>query len=379
MNGKVYSPEERIIAAITHEKSDRISCAPLIESYASRFAGISNHDFFFDKDKAFSAFDSLKKQFPIWDIRRSVYFIHYGPIQDKIGLLKCKKPGIELPADYEYQIEEYEAMSREDYQIILNKGYGEYVATFYEKAYGISKEEIKQAEKDLLVLHCEEIKNAQRNNQAFLYGAHLYFPVSYFSNLRSFPEFIRDMYKYPDLVCEAISIATDAVIQEGIEIINKTGIRRAFIGINRISSQFFSYAAFEKFVWPFIERFVYKLIEHDITPILHLDNDWTKNLHYFESLPKNKIIMELDGSTDIFRAKEVLANRICLLGDVPASLFVLGTPHDVEQYCTSLLSKIGNDGGFILGSGCTLPHKARHENVTAFFHAITQFQNSSSY
>jgi len=379
MNGKVYSPEERIIAAITHEKSDRISCAPLIESYASRFASISNHDFFFDKDKAFSAFDSLKKQFPIWDIRRSVYFIHYGPIQDKIGLLKCKKPGIELPADYEYQIEEYEAMSREDYQIILNKGYGEYVATFYEKAYGISKEEIKQAEKDLLVLHCEEIKNAQRNNQAFLYGAHLYFPVSYFSNLRSFPEFIRDMYKYPDLVCEAISIATDAVIQEGIEIINKTGIRRAFIGINRISSQFFSYAAFEKFVWPFIERFVYKLIEHDITPILHLDNDWTKNLHYFESLPKNKIIMELDGSTDIFRAKEVLANRICLLGDVPASLFVLGTPHDVEQYCTSLLSKIGNDGGFILGSGCTLPHKARHENVTAFFHAITQFQNSSSY
>jgi uroporphyrinogen decarboxylase len=375
MNEKIYFPEERIVAAISHKKSDRISCAPLIESYASRFAGITNHDFFYDKEKAFSAFGSIEKKFPIWDIQRSIYFIHYGSFQDKIGLLKCKMPGIELPPNYEYQIVEYEAMSRADYQIILNKGYKEYIAAFFSKAYDTSKEEIAQVEQEMLELHCQEIENARSQNQAFLYGAHIYFPVSYFSNLRSFPEFIRDMYKFPELLCEVISIATDEAIKECIEIVAKTGIPRAFIGINRISSQFFSFAAFEKFVWPFIDRFVYKLIEQDITPILHLDSDWTKNLHYFESLPKNKIIIELDGSTDIFQAKKVLNSRICLLGDVPASLFVLGTPHEIEQYCYKLLSEIGYDGGFILGSGCTLPHNARHENVEAFFNSLTQYQN----
>ena len=375
MNEKVFSPEERLYAAISHKKADRISCAPLIESYASRFAGITNHEFFYNENKALKAFADIKSNFPIWDIRRSIYFIHYGKYQDKIGLLKCKMPGVDLPSDYEYQIVEYEAMSRDDYQIIINKGYREYISTFFLKAYGASKEEIEQSEQEVLNLHQLEINHAISNDQVFLYGAHIYFPVSYLSNLRSFPEFIRDMYKVPELLCEVISIATDEAIKDCIKIVNQTGIRRAFIGINRISSQFFSFDFFEKFVWPYIERFVNQLIEHEITPILHLDSDWTKNLQYFKSLPKHKIIMELDGSTDIFLANKILGDRICLLGDVSASRFVLGSPREVERYCHSLLSEIGQDGGFILGSGCTLPHNARHENVAAFFNTLAQYQD----
>ncbi len=376
MKKKIYSPEERLNAAISHKKADRISCAPMIESYASRFSAISNKDFFYNKEKALVTFAEIANTFPIWDIRRSIYFIHYGEYQDKIGLLKCNRPGIELPQDYEYQIVEYEAMSRDDYQIILNKGYREYIETFFSRAYGSSKEEISQAEQESLELHRLEIEHTTAHNQVFLYGAHIYFPVSYFSNLRSFPEFIRDMYKAPELLCEAISIATDEAIKEGIELAAKTAIPRVFIGINRMSSQFFSYTAFEKFVWPFIERFVYQLIDHNITPILHLDGDWTKNLNYFQTLPKHKIIIEFDGSTDIFLAKKILGDRICLLGDVSAPLFTLGTPQEVERYCHTLLTEIGDDGGFILGSGCTLPHNARHENVAAFFNALVQYQNS---
>lgn len=375
MSKKVFTPEERIYAAVSHKKSDRISCAPLIESYASRFAGITNYDFFYDEKKAMAAFEEIRNKFPVWDIRRSIYFVHYGKYQNKIGLLKCKMPGIELPADCEYQIAEYEAMSGNDYEIILNKGYREYILTFFSRAYGASKEEIIKAEQEALDMHLLEIKHAYSCNQVFLYGAHIYFPVSYFSNLRSFPEFIRDMYKVPDLLLEAISIATDAAIEECIEMVGKTGIRRAFIGINRISSQFFSFAAFEKFVWPFIERFVYRLIELDIMPILHLDSDWTRNLHYFKSLPKNKIIMELDGSTDIFLAKKIVGDRICLLGDVSASRFVLSKPCEIERYCRSLMSEIGEGGGFIYGSGCTVPHNADHENVAAFFNTAVQYQN----
>ncbi len=375
MNEKVFSPEERLYAAIAHKKADRIACAPLIESYASRFTGISNHDFFFNEQKAFEAFADIKKKFPIWDIRRSIYFIHYGKYQNKVGLIKSKMPGVDLPPDYEYQNVEYEAMSREDYQIIIDKGYREYMLTFFSKAYGASKEEVEQAEAEVLSMHLAEIDQAASHNQVFLYGAHIYFPVSYLSNLRSFPEFIRDMYKSPDLLCEAILIATEEAVEECIKITRKTGIPRAFIGINRISSQFFSFKFFEKFVWPYMEHFIHQLIKHDITPILHLDSDWTKNLAYFKSLPKDKIIMELDGSTDIFLAHQLLGDRICLLGDVSASRFVLGNPKEIERYCHTLLAEIGVNGGFILGSGCTVPHNACHENVEAFFNALSQYGN----
>lgn len=370
MKERVFSSEERLHAAISHEKADRIACAPLIESYAGRFAGISNQDFFNKEHAALSAFSEIKKEYPIWDIRRSIYFVHYGGYQDRIGLLKSSRPGIELAPDSEYQILEYEAMNREDYQIIRNKGYREYLTTFFSRAYGASIEEIQLAEQEALEIHRLEIEHASTLGQAFLYGAHVYFPVSYFSSLRSFTEFIRDLYKVPDLLCEVISIATDAAIEEGISLARKTGIPRVFIGVNRISSQFFSYNAFEKFVWPYLERFALKLIEAGITPIYHLDNDWTRNLEYFQALPKHKIILELDGSTDIFLAHKLLGNHVCLLGDVSASRFVLGTPDDMKKYCRSLMTELGRENGFILSSGCTLPHNARHENVAAFFHSF---------
>lgn len=373
MNQNVFSPEERLYAAISHQKSDRISCAPLIESYAARFAAISNHDFLYNEEKAFAALAAIKAAYPLWDIRRSIYFIHHGRLQNKIGLLKSKMPGVDLPEDYEYQVVEYEAMSREDYRIIIDKGYKEYIQTFFFRAFRTSKEQIALAEEDLLNLHRKEKESAEALGQVYLYGAHINFPVAYFTTLRSFPEFIRDTYKAPELLCEAISIATDDAIAECIDLVGKTGIPRAFVGINRISSQFFSYGAFEKFVWPYLERFVLKLIEHGITPILHLDNDWTRNLAYFQTFPPNKIILELDGSTDIFLAKKLLGGRICLLGDVPASRFVLGTPEEITRICQKLLSEIGSDGGFILSSGCTLPYNARHENVAAFFHALESF------
>jgi len=367
MNQKVFSPEERLYAAISHQKADRISCAPLIESYGARFAGIANHDFLYDEEQAFSALAAIRNEFPVWDIRRSIYFIHHGSLQNKIGLLKSKMPGVDLPEDYEYQVVEYEAMSREDYKIIINSGYKAYIQAFFQKAFGTTKEEAAMAEEDLLKLHHAERKSAEALGQVFLYGAHINFPAAYFTTLRSFPEFIRDTFKIPELLCEAISIATDDAIQECIDLVSKTGIPRAFIGVNRISSQFFSYGAFEKFVWPYLERFAHRLIDAGITPIYHLDNDWTRNLEYFQALPKHKIILELDGSTDIFLAHRLLGNRVCLLGDVSASRFVLGTPEDMKKYCRSLMMELGQENGFILGSGCTLPHNARHENVAAFF------------
>ncbi|MDF3002660.1 MAG: hemE 7, partial [Bacillota bacterium] len=97
-----------------------------------------------------------------------------------------------------------------------------------------------------------------------------------------------------------------------------------------------------------------------------------RNLTYFQSLPPNKIILELDGSTDIYLAKKLLGGRICLLGDVPASRFVLGTPEEITRVCQDLLSDIGSDGGFILSSGCTLPYHASHENVAAFFRVFDE-------
>ncbi|MGB4504804.1 MAG: uroporphyrinogen decarboxylase family protein, partial [Syntrophaceticus sp.] len=104
--------------------------------------------------------------------------------------------------------------------------------------------------------------------------------------------------------------------------------------------------------------------------VLHLDSDWTKNLEYFLELPAGKVAIELDGTTDIFKAHQVLRGHTCIIGDVGAPLFTIGTPQQISDYCQKLLHELGRDGGFILGSGCHIPLQAKHENVDAFFHSI---------
>ncbi|NLY70969.1 MAG: hypothetical protein GX076_04725 [Clostridiales bacterium] len=360
---------KRLKNAIEHKRVDRISCAPSIECYAARFHGISTYDFLHDCDLAFQAFENLKNSFPSWDIRRSIYSVHYGPIQNTIGLLKSKMPDRNLERNSELQFIEYEVMDREDYNIIIDKGYEAYLNKAYFTMFKSLPEDIKAAKDEQLRIHKNEILHAKLNHQLFLYGAHIHFPYSYFSNLRSFQQFVKDVYQIPDVVKEAGSIAVDHCINESLKTIKETGIPRVMIGVNRINGEFFSNTIFEKLFWPNIERCALRFISEGITPCFHLDGNWDKNLEYFTTLPKHKIIIELDGYTDILKAKHILHNHTCILGDVPAIMFVLGSPDKVTSYCNSLISEFREDGGFILGSGCTLPYNTKHENVKAFFNA----------
>jgi uroporphyrinogen-III decarboxylase len=82
-------------------------------------------------------------------------------------------------------------------------------------------------------------------------------------------------------------------------------------------------------------------------------------------LPRGKVVLEIDGTTDIFKAKEVLGDHLCIMGDVPAQLLKLGTPDDVRAYVKKLIDVVGKGGGFILSSGCDVPVDAKPENVKA--------------
>lgn len=367
-----FTPEERLNAAIKFAPLDRVPCAPLIDDYAARFAGISNYEFLFDRQKAFAAQAAIKTMYPVWDIRRTLYFLYYGPHHDKIWALRNRIPGIDLPADYEYQLVETEVMKRDDYAIILEKGFPAYLQEFYIRAHGTNREAVENALRERQQLLLSINADAEKCGQINLYGAVLISAGDLLSFARSFPEFIRDIHQIPEIMAEVIDQITDYQIDEYLAIIKQTGIPRIMIGIARMSGQFFSLAFFERFVWPFLKRCVERFIQAGITPFLHLDGDWTRNLPYFLELPRQSLVLELDGSTDIFQARHLLENHSCLLGDVPATLFTLGNRKKVTDYCQRLITEIGSSGGFILSSGCTLPYHAKHANVDAFFQSLSQ-------
>ena len=84
------------------------------------------------------------------------------------------------------------------------------------------------------------------------------------------------------------------------------------------------------------------------------------------------MILQLDGRTDIFRAKDVIGDHCCLFGDVPSTMLAFGSKEEVTGYCKKLIDVVGKNGGFILAAGCEIPPNARPENVKAMIDAAAQ-------
>ena len=364
------TPEERLQTAISLGKTDRIPCAPMIESYAGRRAGFTNYEFMYDYRKAETAFDRLHREYPVWDVMRSVYFVFHGPVQKAVGFIKPMMPGVDLPAESEYQMVEYEAVDRGDYHFLLEAGYRAFFRRYWKRVHQVSDRQIEKAERLKLDILKSEIKNAGARGQAFLYGGFIVLAPMVLSLMRSLQEFIRDMYQVPSLLERVLEEMTAGLLAAVIACARETGIPRVFVGAARLTGRLISKSLFERFVWPFLKETVLQLLAAGITPVIHLDSDWTKNLEYFLQLPAGRVAIELDGATDIFQAHRLLSGHACIIGDVGAPLLTIGTPQQIRDYCQTLLRELGRDRGFILGSGCHIPLQAKHENVDAFFQAL---------
>jgi uroporphyrinogen decarboxylase len=187
----------------------------------------------------------------------------------------------------------------------------------------------------------------------------------FFSLARSVGKFSLDLYDCPQLVQRACELSSQSIVATAKQTLRVTGGKRVCIYPMRSSASFISPKMFEAYALPPLKRMVESFVREGTTPILHCDANWTPMLRYFRELPQASCILELDGETDIGRAKQVLGDWMCLKGDVPARLLAFSEPGEVEAYCEKLVREVGADGGFILGSGCEVPLNAKVENVAA--------------
>jgi uroporphyrinogen-III decarboxylase len=177
--------------------------------------------------------------------------------------------------------------------------------------------------------------------------------------------FCHDLHDCPEVIEQAIKAATPEIVSMAKIPLRVTGGKRVCIYPMRSSASFISPKMFERFVLPNLKQMVDSFLESGVISILHCDGNWTPMLPYLRELPHASCVIELDGMTDIYKAKKILGDRLCLKGDVPATLLAQGEPDQVTEYCHNLIREIGSDGGFILSSGCEVPLDAKPENVAA--------------
>ncbi|NVM53084.1 MAG: hypothetical protein HWN66_05230, partial [Candidatus Helarchaeota archaeon] len=199
-------------------------------------------------------------------------------------------------------------------------------------------------------------------------------PVDIISFLRGFDNFLVDLVKIPETVLAACESTEDEILKIlDLQLPPQKHKRTTMVlfGFSRIATNFIGPKRFEMF-WPQIKRITDYIIKKGWIVQFHLDNDYTDALEYFTELPKGKIMFHLD-LTDIFKAKEILGDRACLMGNIPPQLTAMGTPKEVEKYCRKQIKGCMEGGGYMLCSACVLPDEIPAANLKAMKDSVMKY------
>jgi hypothetical protein len=201
-------------------------------------------------------------------------------------------------------------------------------------------------------------------------------PFSSFSNtFRTFNGVVMDMFRRPEKLKAALQLilniriarATPAVKQPGHPTLGSSG------EAHRVSDEFFSNKQFEEFVWPYWKQAMDKTYELGYEIIsMFFEGKRDKQLHYFTQFPKRSMLIRF-AETDIFRAKEILGDKACIMGNVPITMLQIGSPSVVDEYCKKLIKNVGKNGGFILRCSTDFTQEAKPENVKAMIDSVEKY------
>jgi hypothetical protein len=204
-------------------------------------------------------------------------------------------------------------------------------------------------------------------------GAIVEAPFDFMSDtLRGMRGIMLDMLRNPEELLAAEEKALEIQLEHVFTFAAVTGLKTALIPLHRGSDGFMSIAQFERFYWPQLKRLFLALVEHGITPVVLYEGVWDKRLEYLAELPKGKTVGWFQKS-DIFKVKEVLNDTMCIIGGMPNSLLMGGSPEQVRERTHEVCERVGKNGGFIMSSSVGELSGSKLENLHAWVDATREF------
>ena len=355
----------RIFKAVSLEKPDRV---PVVLEYAGFAAFVTDTpmaEFVSTPEAATRTMIEAYKRVGDGD---AINYGSFSPYALSLSFgAKLAVPGVNLPPNEMWQVLESELMTREDYDRILDVGWKSFFDQFLSEFIfnGVDPNLLPENQKkiDVLKLWADQAVPV-------LSGGDITTPFELLCGGRSLEKFFMDLIQIPDKVEMVMDEVVPLLAKESVKQIFKQGYPIAWVGGWRTAPSMISPDMWNRFVWPYFRRLVNEVIDAGLIPLLHLDSNWERELGRFREFPKGKAIVALDGDTNIFRAKEIIGDHLCIMGDVSASLFAFDSPDKVYDYSRKLIRELGPEG-FILQSGCDIPANAKLENVQAMVAAAT--------
>ncbi len=399
----------RIISAIKLEETDRVPvvCHP---GYAPAFySGYSIKDVMYDSQKMEKAWFRYMDDFKL-DVLPDANLIRCGEALDITGNQTCKWAGHGLPDNVAPQHVELEVLKADEWDHFINDNsdfnlrvkmprthstaaplsnlpplsvlggfFGasalgafadpDVLAAF--EAFGKAAKIEAEWRKSIMAIENRGLSMGLPNFFTFDIGGGA--PLDAIgADLRGTRGTILDMFQRPDTLLSFM----DKQVEKNIELVAKmssrTGTPVIFIPLHRGADGFMSEDQFKTFYWPFLKRVAEGYINEGLVPLLFAEGGYNTRLELIQDLPESGVIWYFD-QTDIFKAKEVIGNSQCIMGNVPSSMIVTGNADDVKACSKKLIQGAGKGGGYILAPGATAD-EAKFENIRAMYDAAVELR-----
>jgi len=399
--------EKRVNDAVQLREPDRVPVMCHSGFFPALYAGITCEEAMYDPDKVMAAWTKFLEDFEpdMVDNPFSTRFL--GAVLDTLDYKQLKWAGHGLGQNASYQFLEGEYMRDDEYDQFLFDPTDFVIRTYWPRIFGALK-----AFENLPPLHdaiayymglgkfsafgspsmikaLEALTEAAKKTQKMLEGARAWaarskelgFPLQSgvltqapFDTLSDFLRGTRgamlDLFRRPDKVLAMTQKLLPIMLKLGLST-KARGIPRVFIPLHKGLDGFMSPDQFKTFYWPTLKMLIEGLIEENCTPFVFWEGGVGSRLEMIGDIPRGKAVYAFE-RTDMFRAKKVLGDQVCLKGNVPVSLLVAGTPDEVRDYCKKLIDVVGKGGGFIMDSS-TVIDDAKPENVKAMFDVTKEY------
>jgi hypothetical protein len=391
---------KRVEDAIQLKVPDRVPFLPAFSFFPAKYAGISFEEAMYDYDKL----AEISKN-AILDFEPDMYMnpfsqLALGPLMELFDYKQLRWPGHGVSPNYTYQFVEDEYMKADEYDAFLSDPTDYMLRTYLPRICGaleplkklpplagqqyfrlligtavLSEPEVAGAIETLLKGGAEAHRMRSKMSAFVKEMAELGFPTQFgavaYAPFDCIGDYFRgtrgvmlDMYRNPDKLIAATEKILPVLASSVTSAAQSSGVPRVFMPLHKGAQGFMSLEQFKTFYWPTLQELMLVMIEAGITPCPLFEADYTDRLEIIKDIPVGKAVYWFE-NTDIFKAKEVLGDRICIRGNVPAPLLCTGSPQQVRDYCKKLIDVVGRGGGFIMDGGIGIPDEARTENVKA--------------
>jgi hypothetical protein len=210
------------------------------------------------------------------------------------------------------------------------------------------------------------------NGYPVAYGAFCKAPFDTIGDsLRGTQPILKDMYRRPEKLLEALDVVADFTISSLLSAPNVANIFMVTYPLHKGADGWMSQKQFDTFYWPSLKKVMDALIKEGLIQNMFAEGGYNTRLETVNEFPKGSVCWYFD-KTDMDKAKKILGNKCAIQGNLPSSLIVTGTPEATKEYCRKLIEGCGKGGGFILSAGAVADNP-KLENLRAMLAAVKEY------